>query len=203
MKFRDLKLLALALTILVAISALFLPVVLLLAVVDPNGTEIQALSPAVAGIAAAIIITIYLARLATLICFGIWIYRAGKNLVTVGYRDLQFSPGSRIWWFFVPIAALFKPFQGMRELWNVSHGNADYDAGNSLLTAWWTFWLLNQLAGLYVSLLANANTQAAMPGVVIVGTISLGLAVTAILVVRRISAAQARLSTSATAEVFA
>lgn len=76
----------------------------------------------------------------TAIVFSVWIYVAGKNLEATGL-DLEFTPASRVWWFAVPVANLFKPFQGMRELRNASHGSPNYDENNGLVTGWWAVWL--------------------------------------------------------------
>ena len=42
----------------------------------------------------------------TVIVFSVWIYQAGQNLIAAGFEDLEFTPGSRIWWFAVPVASL-------------------------------------------------------------------------------------------------
>ncbi|WP_163360139.1 DUF4328 domain-containing protein, partial [Enterobacter hormaechei] len=63
--------------------------------------------------------------LLTMCVFAWWIFRAGKNLVALGYVSLAFTPAVRIWWFLVPLANLVIPYHGMRELWNASHGKAD------------------------------------------------------------------------------
>ncbi len=91
-------------------------------------------------------------RLLTFVAFGRWIYMAGRNLVEAGYQDLEFTPGSRIWWFAVPFANLVKPYQGMRELWNASHGEGDYTTGNGLVGAWWALWLLHGFIGGFLRL---------------------------------------------------
>lgn len=83
--------------------------------------------------------------IATMIVFGRWIYLAGANLESAGYEGLEFTPGSRIWWFAVPFANLVKPFMGMRELWNASHGELQYDRNHPLIVVWWALWIGNGL----------------------------------------------------------
>ena len=142
-------------------------------------------------------------KLLTFVAFAIWIYVAGRNLVRAGYENLEFSPASRIWWFVVPVACLFKPFQGMRELWNASHGNPQYDENNGLVGIWWAIWLLCMLTGAFASL---AQGEAGPLGLGLLGISSalyVARAVVAIVMIRRIAAAQARLSQPALAEVFA
>lgn len=77
----------------------------------------------------------------TMIVFGIWIYRAGKNLVAEGCERLEFTPAARIWWFAVPFANLIMPYRGMRELWNASRGQPFYGKDQPILIVWWAIWL--------------------------------------------------------------
>jgi hypothetical protein len=140
-------------------------------------------------------------RIATLIVFGRWIYVAGDNLKRAGYDDLEFTPASRIWWFAVPFACLVKPFQGMRELWNASHGNSNYQEGNGLVSTWWALWLLGTL----VTLVTNrmASTESGTMPYWIDAAAGLPLAAVAILMIHRIAEAQTGLAQPALAEVFA
>lgn len=74
--------------------------------IDFNGIELSPLSTAVA--------IVYLCSFATfvisIVLVSLWIYRAHDNLRAAGVTDLEFTPGSSIGWFFVPIMNLFKPF---------------------------------------------------------------------------------------------
>ncbi len=55
-------------------------------------------------------------RLATIVLFLIWIYRAFGNLSVLKARNLEFSPGWAVGWWFIPFANLVKPFQVVGEL---------------------------------------------------------------------------------------
>lgn len=57
-----------------------------------------------------------LLRVATITFFLIWEYRAFNNLSVLRARNLEFSPGWAVGWWFVPFANLVKPFQVVREL---------------------------------------------------------------------------------------
>jgi hypothetical protein len=77
-----------------------------------------------------------------------WIYVASANARSLGAQKMRFSPGASVWWFFVPIMSLWKPFQAMKEIWKASHDPADWqhaDTG-SILGIWWGVWLLNAFA---------------------------------------------------------
>jgi hypothetical protein len=90
-----------------------------------------------------------IADLLVLIVSGIailrWIYVASINARSLGAENMRFSAGSSVWWFFVPILSLWKPFQAVKEIWQASHNPGDWqhvDTG-ALLGIWWGVWLLN------------------------------------------------------------
>ena len=57
-----------------------------------------------------------------------WIYRANLNAHCLN-GDMSMSPGLNVGWFFVPIATWWKPYEGVREVWQVS---ADPQSPNSV-----------------------------------------------------------------------
>lgn len=85
--------------------------------------------------------------IASIVLTCMWIYRAHANVIAADAGPLENSPGWAVGWFFVPIANLFKPFQAMRELWNVSHNQADGFSQESphLLKLWWGFWIVSNI----------------------------------------------------------
>ena len=139
----------------------------------------------------------------TMIIFSVWIHQAGTNLLAAGFEDLEFTPGSRIWWFAVPIASLFKPFQGMRELWNASHGTENYSDSHGIVPLWWALWLASSLANTILSRTGGTDG----PSVEIswgLALLDIALAVVAIMLLRGIANAQAaNLSSEGLTEVFA
>lgn len=83
----------------------------------------------------------------SVVLVSMWIYRAHANLFAAGYQDLEFSPSWSVGWFFVPIANLFKPFQAMKELWNVSHGvsNQFGEVSAGSVTTWWGCYIVGNI----------------------------------------------------------
>jgi len=79
----------------------------------------------------------------TAIFFGRWIYRAHQNVRALGERDLRFTPGWAVGYFFVPIFGLWRPYQAMKELWHASQPPAErYRSGTATtLGLWWALWL--------------------------------------------------------------
>jgi hypothetical protein len=194
---RNLGLLTLIVSVMVAIDALSTPLILSVGLLFPDAASLM-ISPIAAEIDGACLIF----KFVTMIVFARWIYVAGANLLDAGFDDLEFSSGSRIWWFLVPIAALFKPFQGMRELWNASHGNTDYTEGNALVGTWWALWLIDRVS-VYFGTMLYGPEDGATAGLWIQSAIGVALAGVAITMLRRIAAAQAGMSGPALEEVFA
>jgi hypothetical protein len=188
--------LTLVVSIMVAIDALSAPLILASELLSSDAALL------ISSIAVEINAACVLFKFVTMIVFARWIYVAGANLLDAGYDDLEFSPGSRIWWFFIPVAALFKPFQGMRELWNASHGNTDYTEGNALVGTWWALWLIDRIA-VYLGTMLYGPEDGTTAGLWIQGAIDIALASVAITMLRRITAAQAGMSGPALEEVFA
>lgn len=77
-----------------------------------------------------------------------WIYRASCNARELGAAGMRFSEGGSVFWYFVPILNLWKPFQAMKEIWRASERPRDWQNGpaHGLLVAWWTLWLLSSSA---------------------------------------------------------
>lgn len=73
-----------------------------------------------------------------------WIYRVNSN-AHVYSSEMKVSPGWNVGFFFVPIANLWKPFQGIRETWEVStmHG---WDVPG-WVRWWWGLWLASNFLG--------------------------------------------------------
>ena len=71
------------------------------------------------------------------------------NARALGAADLEFTPGYAIGWYFVPIMAVFKPYQAMKEIWRASANPADWQTQSTplLLPGWWLLWLVNGALG--------------------------------------------------------
>jgi hypothetical protein len=93
-------------------------------------------------------------------CF--WIYNAACNARALGANGLQITPGWAVGWYFIPFMCLFKPFQGMEEIWKGSASPASWQAQNTpvLLRLWWGAWLLTNLVGAVVSRFDGLGLQA-------------------------------------------
>ena len=77
-----------------------------------------------------------------------WVYRANRNAHAFA-KGLQSDPPWAVGWFFVPVAWLWKPFQGMSETWRVSHDPVRWKSKfpPDLLRVWWGCWIVGSLLG--------------------------------------------------------
>lgn len=141
---------------------------------------------------------------ASVVLVAMWIYRAHANVRAADAGPMENSPGWAVGWFFVPIAHLFKPFQAMRELWNVSHARSDGYSQESppLLKLWWGFWIVSNLAANIGSRSALAGAESASTPIdVIAGLLSIPAAWFLLRIVQEVNSAQR--STLGAASAFA
>jgi hypothetical protein len=144
-----------------------------------------------------------LVQLITAVCFLVWIYRAHRNLPSLGAHPLKYSPGWAVGGFFVPFLNLIHPYLVVREMWKASSPEVGVSNGDSwqdqatfpLLGLWWGACIVTGILGQSVLWLApSAKTAAAFLPVAWLGVASyiVGViaAVLALLVVRRIDARQ-------------
>src|SRR5262245_38495317 len=73
-----------------------------------------------------------------------WIYRANLNAHRLGADGMAFTPGWAVGWYFVPFANLWKPYQAMKEIWQVSASPQHWESEDRpwFLPLWWTLWIV-------------------------------------------------------------
>ena len=90
-----------------------------------------------------------------------WIKLANQNVRALGAKNLSFTPGWSVGWFFIPVANLFKPFNAVNELWSASHSPENWKADdkNGAVQKWWGLWIVsNGLIQLSNNLEKNADS---------------------------------------------
>lgn len=100
------------------------------------------------------------------ILFLRYLWRANHNARELVGGDLQYTPGSCAWWFFVPFANLYKPFRAVKEIWNASDPWYDPQTGGGgsvLLNLWWGLWII-------VGISCNISVGDSDVGQLIIGT---------------------------------
>ena len=67
------------------------------------------------------------------------------NAGLLGAKDMKFSPGRSVGWFFIPVVNLWKPFQAMQEIYNASLNPANWkDLGKpKIVLQWWGLWMIS------------------------------------------------------------
>ncbi|WGI22153.1 DUF4328 domain-containing protein [Amylibacter sp. IMCC11727] len=88
-----------------------------------------------------------------------WIYRAASNAEKIMPSDERITAGWSVGWYFVPFMNLWKPFQGMKHIWNSRAGGADLNSPlPSNASWWWGCWVASNILGnLQFRLSSNDN----------------------------------------------
>ena len=81
----------------------------------------------------------------SVIFFCIWTNKSMKNAWALREDAAlpTMAPGWAVGYYFIPILMLWKPFEGMKEIWQVTF-QGERELG--LLRWWWGFWLLSNFA---------------------------------------------------------
>lgn len=97
----------------------------------------------------------FVVYLTTVVLFLRWIHRAHRNLPALGARNLRFSSGWAVGYWFIPIISLFRPYQVIKEISKASDPSIDSADASSWQNAapspvigwWWAFWLISNFVG--------------------------------------------------------
>jgi hypothetical protein len=115
-----------------------------------------------------------------LVLFLMWVHRANRNAQTLS-KGMEVSPGWNVGWFFVPFASLYKPFQGLDQVWRVSAdpiGWRGLDAPR-LLRWWWGFFLTSNFTGTLSNLASKTMTAGGQTAASVITIICFASALTA------------------------
>jgi len=96
----------------------------------------------------------FVTMIASFVFIGMWIYRAAWNARSLaGARQLDFTPGWSVGWYFVPFANLWKPYQAMKEIWRASARPDKVEAAptTAWLPLWWCLWLAFNIVSNFAS----------------------------------------------------
>lgn len=105
-------------------------------------------------IATATLVLVDLAiQLGLVVMFPLWVYRARANLSAMGLAGLRYSPIWSALSFFVPLVGLFVPFLAVRQLYNRSIGEGEYQADTVApdVTSWWACYVSGTLVAAYLA----------------------------------------------------
>lgn len=89
--------------------------------------------------------------LACMFAFGSFTHRASRNLLTLKSSDQGFNPERGVFWFFIPVFNLFKPWQVYRELFRGSDPNVTTHDETAWKTKGTVPAIVNIWAGIFVA----------------------------------------------------
>jgi len=89
----------------------------------------------------------------------VWKYRTNKNCHGFGTKGMRFTPGWAVGWHFVPFMNIFRPYQVMQEIWQVSTDpmNWQNQRRSALVKWWWFFFLIGAVFGKYFAKISIRN----------------------------------------------
>lgn len=129
-----------------------------------------------------------------IVLFLVWQARAHGNLDSMA-RQSPYTVGWGIGYWFIPIVNLFRPYQLIRDIWEVSVEHAGHNVSSALIGWWWAAFILGSIfsqAGdrLYGNGSLYSDFVTANNVLMVGELIMIAAAVMAILIVRRISRMQ-------------
>lgn len=80
----------------------------------------------------------------TWVPFLMFLHRANRNAQLLSGNRVPYTPAAMVWWFFIPIANWWKPYQAVRAVWDASEPPGETLARqrvNSPVALWWSCYL--------------------------------------------------------------
>jgi hypothetical protein len=122
-----------------------------------------------------------------------WLHRVVANGPALGGRELRYTPGWAVGWWFVPVLNLVRPFQVVAEAWVVSARDPSAGLG-LLLPAWWGLFILGNVVSRFLVVRTGGDDVTALRNAAIIDIVaSVVLVVAALLcvvMVRRLTERQ-------------
>lgn len=170
--------------------------------------EIEGLGLAIVGVMGLAALVLLPSLLACVITYCVWMYRSSANARALGATGLQYTPGWSVGYWFIPFLNLVRPYQAIKEIYQASVGDqVSFDGTESwksnvvpgFFGAWWFCWVVSNILQRIESR-ADRFPNGLGPATIPIGIASTVLgraaAVLAILVVREITNAQEKRSSS-------
>jgi hypothetical protein len=138
----------------------------------------------------------------TAVSFVVWSFGAHANLARLGREGIRHRDAATIWWWILPVALLFMPYRVIGETVRGSVaplGDPDWRTRRlPALVGWWTaLFIAGQIVGqagtvLSLSAVTDAELDYALVVIGFGALLLIGAAVTALVLVSRVTEAQAR-----------
>ena len=110
--------------------------------------EIDATASLVDATGLVVAVCLILALIACVAVSGMWIYRVSTNSAVLFPSDARITPGWSVGWFFIPIANLWMPFRGMKQIYSASAQPASFDSAIApVMPGWWACFIIGNILG--------------------------------------------------------
>ena len=97
-----------------------------------------------------------------------WIYKAHKNIEQKGIKNLDFSNKACVYWWFVPILSLWKPYYIVKEIFLASKFANDWkDKSAIFLIIWWWLFLISILLSKIVRELPEPSLELVSSSIIV------------------------------------
>ena len=94
------------------------------------------------------ILIIFLANISILY----WMYFSVQNAHKFSRKEIQYTPGSAVYFWFIPIMNLYKPLAVISETWNASSTNT---LSKTRLDNWWSLWIMSALFTVFAVIISR------------------------------------------------
>ncbi len=116
----------------------------------------------------------------TMVIFLVWVFMSSRNAHALGARGMEYSPGWTVAWFFIPIANLWVPYKGVKEIFQASDPAHTDDWHHSetpfTLPIWWALNICSILLWRYItSSSRNYGVEDSVPEMISSAWMSIGL----------------------------
>ena len=115
-----------------------------------SNSEQQAIEVAV-GLPAILFLLTYIAAA---IAVPMWCHRVYRNLPALGSQSLSFSPGWAAGAWFLPVLAVWRPYEVLREVWQNSRPKGE---SWTLLKIYWATWLIANWVAIGTTVTRSTN----------------------------------------------
>lgn len=108
-----------------------------------------------------------------------WCYRANHALSEVLHNELKTSAPLAAFWFIIPIASYWKPYEAVREIYQASRDREDWQGSGktTIIAVWWVFHVVRALTAIAMKFMqmggADMENTASLQIVALVMTVVL------------------------------
>ncbi|MDE4014951.1 DUF4328 domain-containing protein [Glaesserella parasuis] len=96
------------------------------------------------------------------IVYLVWLYKAHVNLSILGAKNLRYSHASVVWWWFIPIANLWKPYSAFKEViiqsQQLAFGSVQSTKFGVFLLIWWLLTFPSSILGSIIRDIGKLHT---------------------------------------------